>query len=179
MNIEINDRALEARIQKQIQAPGAASAEEALLRLLETQEEQDRWLLENKATINARIRRGIEQLERGEGISENQLDAYLAKLKPSLDEASLRSRAGGRPRFGAIWRYIKNDASLDMADRVESVIIEKISYLAARPGAGHWRKDLTDERVKFFSIYAYLTGPRLPQCRLSPFSMAAAMWSRF
>jgi hypothetical protein len=81
MNIEINDRALEARIQKQIQATGAASAEEALLRLLETQEEQDRWLLENKAAINARIRRGIEQLERGEGIPENQLDAYLAKLK--------------------------------------------------------------------------------------------------
>jgi plasmid stabilization system protein ParE len=30
------------------------------------------------------------------------------------------------------------------------------SYLAARPGAGHWRKDLADEPVKFFSIYAYL-----------------------
>ncbi len=69
MNIEINDRALEARIQKQIQAMGAASAEEALLRLLETQEEQDRWLLENKVTINAKIRRGIEQLDRGGGYS--------------------------------------------------------------------------------------------------------------
>jgi hypothetical protein len=37
--------------------------------------------LENKATINARIRRGIEQLDRGEGIPEDQLDDYLAKLK--------------------------------------------------------------------------------------------------
>lgn len=55
-----------------------------------------------------------------------------------------------------IWRYIKNNAGLEMADRVESVIREKISYLAANPGAGHWRKDLTDEPVKFFSIYAYL-----------------------
>jgi hypothetical protein len=81
MNIEINDGALEARLQKQIQATGAASAEEALLRLLETQEEQDRWLLENKATINARIRHGIEQLDRGEGIPEDQLDAHLAKLR--------------------------------------------------------------------------------------------------
>jgi len=52
-----------------------------LLRLLETQEEQDRWLLENKAAINARIRRGIEQLDRGEGIPEDQLDAHLVKLK--------------------------------------------------------------------------------------------------
>ena len=81
MNIEIHDTALEARIQKQIQATGAASAEEALLRLLETQEEQDRWLLENKNAINAKIRRGIDQLDRGEGIPEDQLDAYLAKLK--------------------------------------------------------------------------------------------------
>jgi hypothetical protein len=81
MNIEIHDTALEARIQKQIQATGAAGAEEALLRLLETQEEQDRWLLENKNDINAKIRRGIDQLDRGEGILEDQLDAYLAKLK--------------------------------------------------------------------------------------------------
>jgi hypothetical protein len=66
---------------KQIQATGAAGAEEALLRLLETQEEQDRWLLENKNDINAKITRGIDQLDRGEGILDDQLDAYLAKLK--------------------------------------------------------------------------------------------------
>jgi len=81
MNIEIHDSALEARIQKQIQATGAASAEEALLRLLDTQEEQDRWLLEGRQEINQKIRRGIEQLDRGEGIGEDQLDAYLAELK--------------------------------------------------------------------------------------------------
>jgi hypothetical protein len=81
MNIEIHDTALEARIQKQIQATGAGSAEEALLRLLETQEEQDRWLLENQNTINAKIRRGIEQLDGGAGIPEDQLDACLANLK--------------------------------------------------------------------------------------------------
>jgi hypothetical protein len=81
MHIEIHDTALEARIQKQIHATGAASAEEALLRLLETQEEQDRWLLETKSAINAKIRRGINQLDSGEGIPEDQLDAYLAKLK--------------------------------------------------------------------------------------------------
>jgi predicted transcriptional regulator len=81
MNIEIRDSALEARIQRQIQATGAASAEEALLHLLETQEEQDRWLLENKAAINAKIRRGIAQLDRGEGVHEEELDAYLTNLK--------------------------------------------------------------------------------------------------
>jgi hypothetical protein len=52
-----------------------------LLRLLETQEEQDRWLLENREAINTKIRRGIDQLDRGEGIPEERLDAYLADLK--------------------------------------------------------------------------------------------------
>jgi hypothetical protein len=81
MNIEIRDAALQARIQRQLQATGAASVEEVLLRLLETQEEQDRWLAENREAINAKIRRSIEQLDRGEGIPEDQLDAHLAKLK--------------------------------------------------------------------------------------------------
>ena len=81
MNIEIHDAALEARIQKLFQATGSGSVEEVLLRLLETQEEQDRWLLENRETINAKIRRGIEELDRGQGIPEDQLDAHLANLK--------------------------------------------------------------------------------------------------
>lgn len=80
MNIEIRDAALEARIQKQLQATGARSIEELLVHLLETQEEQDRWLLENRDSVNAKISRGVEQLNRGEGIPEDQLDAHLAKL---------------------------------------------------------------------------------------------------
>ena len=55
-----------------------------------------------------------------------------------------------------IWRYVKNNASLEMADRVESAIREKIAHLSGRPGAGHWRKDLTEEPVKVFSVYSYL-----------------------
>ena len=81
MNIEIRDAALEARIQKQLQTTGSASVEEVLLRLLETQEEQDRWLTENRGELGKKIRRGIDQLDRGEGIPESQLDAHLAKLK--------------------------------------------------------------------------------------------------
>ena len=81
MNIEIHDTALEARIQKQIQATGSGSVEEALIRLLETQEEQDRWLQENRESIDAKIGRGIKQLDQGEGIAEDRLDAYLAELK--------------------------------------------------------------------------------------------------
>jgi len=81
MNIEIRDAALQARLQKQLQATGSATVEEVLLRLLETQEEQDRWLAENRDTIHAKIRRGIAQLDRGQGIPEDRLDAHLAELK--------------------------------------------------------------------------------------------------
>jgi len=81
MNIEIHDAALEARIQKLLQATGSGSVEEVLLRLVESQEEQDRWLLENRDSVNAEIRTGIDQLDRGEGIPEDQLDAHLARLK--------------------------------------------------------------------------------------------------
>ncbi len=81
MTIEIRDANLEARIKKQLQATGSSSVEEVLLRLLETQEEQDRWLSENREEINAKIRRGIEQLDRGEGVPEDRLDSHLARLK--------------------------------------------------------------------------------------------------
>jgi hypothetical protein len=81
MEIQIRDAALEARIQKQMQATNSSNVEEVLLHLLETQEEQDRWLLDNREAINVKIRRGIEQMDRGEGIPENQLNSHLAKLK--------------------------------------------------------------------------------------------------
>jgi hypothetical protein len=81
MQIDIQDPALEARLQKQIQATGAGSAEEALRHLLQTQEEQDRWLLENREAIEAKIRRGIEQLDRGEGIPEDEVRKRLEARK--------------------------------------------------------------------------------------------------
>ena len=81
MSIEIRNAALETRIRKQLEVTGSASVEEVLARLLETQEEQDRWLLENREEIDAKISRGIAQLDRGEGIPEDELDSYLAKLK--------------------------------------------------------------------------------------------------
>jgi toxin ParE1/3/4 len=55
-----------------------------------------------------------------------------------------------------IWRHIKKQSSVAIADHVESVIREKIAFLAGSPGAGHWRKSLTAEAVKFFPVYSYL-----------------------
>ena len=84
MIIEIHDTALEARFQQQMKATGAASPEEALMRLLDTQEELDRWLLDNRDSINAfnaKVRRGMEQLDRGEGIAEDVAKERLQQRK--------------------------------------------------------------------------------------------------
>ena len=81
MHIEIQDPTLEARLQKQIQAIGAGSVEEVLSYLLQNQEEQDRWLLENREAINAKIKRGIEQLDRGEGIPGDEVRKRLEQRK--------------------------------------------------------------------------------------------------
>ncbi len=39
------------------------------------------WLRANREAIDARIRKGIAELDRNEGIPEDQLEAYLARLK--------------------------------------------------------------------------------------------------
>ena len=80
MHIEIRDAALQDRIRKQLEATGS-SMEEVLTRLLETQEEQDRWLQEYRGAINDKIQRGIAQLDRGGGIPEDRVDSYLKELK--------------------------------------------------------------------------------------------------
>jgi hypothetical protein len=85
MTIQIRDAELEARLQKQLEATGSNNLEELLLRLLESKEEQDRWLLENREGIKTKIQRGIDQLDGGEGIPEDQLRAYLAKLKANSE----------------------------------------------------------------------------------------------
>jgi CRISPR-associated protein Csb2 len=43
--------------------------------------ERGEWLAINRQSINAKIHRGVEQLERGEGIPEDELDAHLERLK--------------------------------------------------------------------------------------------------
>jgi plasmid stabilization system protein ParE len=55
-----------------------------------------------------------------------------------------------------IWRHLKQEAGVKIADRIEFAIRDRIVFLAKTPGAGHWRRDLTDEPVKFFAVYSYL-----------------------
>ena len=55
-----------------------------------------------------------------------------------------------------IWGYVNERSSLTVADRVESRIRERMAFLARTPDAGHRRKDLTEQDVRFFSVYSYL-----------------------
>ena len=55
-----------------------------------------------------------------------------------------------------IWRYLRRETNLSLADHVESVIRNRMAFLARSPGAGHRRRDLTDEDVRFFPVYSYL-----------------------
>ena len=55
-----------------------------------------------------------------------------------------------------IWDHIRAAASEAVADRVEPAICERLALLATFREAGHYRRDLTDLDVKFFSVYSYL-----------------------
>ncbi len=66
-----------------------------------------------------------------------------------------------------ICRYLRNEANARVADRIERAILQKIVFLAGTPEAGHWRRDLTEEPVKFFAVYSYLIvyRPKQSLCR--------------
>jgi plasmid stabilization system protein ParE len=55
-----------------------------------------------------------------------------------------------------IWKYLRREAGDAAADRIESEILSRFVYLAEHPGLGHFRRDLTSEPVRFFSIYSWL-----------------------
>jgi Arc/MetJ-type ribon-helix-helix transcriptional regulator len=57
------------------------SPEEVIDRALEALHEPDELLSANRDAINEKIRTGLAELERGEGIAEDELDAYLTRLK--------------------------------------------------------------------------------------------------
>ena len=73
-----------------------------------------------------------------------------------------------------IWRYIKDKTSLETADRIEAAIRDRFVLLARTPGAGHWRRDLTEQQVKFFPIYSYLIVYRL---KMSPLQVVSILHS--
>jgi Arc/MetJ-type ribon-helix-helix transcriptional regulator len=80
MTIELKPEQ-EHRIVEALRSGIYQSEEEVINRALEVLHEQDEWLIENRQAIHAKIRKGIKELERGEGIPEDKIDAYLERLK--------------------------------------------------------------------------------------------------
>ena len=71
----------EDRIAEALRTGAYHSPDEVIDRALEVLHEQDEWLTANRQAIDAKIRTGIEELDRGEGFPEHQLDGYLKRLK--------------------------------------------------------------------------------------------------
>ena len=81
MTIEIKRPEIEALIEHRLQSGGFDSVEDVLFDALEMQRERETWLAENRDAINAKIERGLAQLDRGEGISGEDLKTRLAADK--------------------------------------------------------------------------------------------------
>jgi antitoxin ParD1/3/4 len=60
---------------------GYENAEEAIGSALEILHSQNEWLAENGSLVDAKIREGIAQLDRGEGIPDAEISAHLHRLK--------------------------------------------------------------------------------------------------
>ena len=69
------------RIDEAIQSGAYTDSQDVIDQALEMLHERDEWLLANREQIREEIKIGIEQLERGEGIPDYQLDEALNKLK--------------------------------------------------------------------------------------------------
>jgi antitoxin ParD1/3/4/toxin ParE1/3/4 len=55
-----------------------------------------------------------------------------------------------------IKQYLVGEAGARLARYVLGEIRNALQFLAANPGAGHSRVDLTDEPVKFWPVFSYL-----------------------
>jgi plasmid stabilization system protein ParE len=61
-----------------------------------------------------------------------------------------------------LWDYIATE-NLDAADRMIDALFAAFERLAAMPGLGHRREDLTDRPLRFWTVDAYLVIYRAEQ----------------
>lgn len=73
-----------------------------------------------------------------------------------------------------IWAYLLREAGSATADRVETELLEAFARLAAVPGKGHRRRDLTDADVYFYTLYRFLIVHR----RSSPLQIVAVVHAK-
>lgn len=61
----------------------------------------------------------------------------------------------GQRDLDEIWLYIAKD-NPDAADRVERSILSAMREIGNHPLRGHLREDLSDQNVRFWSVYSYM-----------------------
>ncbi len=71
----------EDRITAAVRSGAYQSPDEVITQALEILHERDAWLVENRHHVDLKIRRGMTELDRGEGIPEDELQSHLRELK--------------------------------------------------------------------------------------------------
>jgi Arc/MetJ-type ribon-helix-helix transcriptional regulator len=71
----------EIRIEEALRTGVYETPDAVIDRALEVLREQDLWLEANRDGIDTKIRRGMAELDRGEGIPDDELDTHLLRLK--------------------------------------------------------------------------------------------------
>jgi putative addiction module CopG family antidote len=84
MTVQLNPEQ-ESRIAEAVRSGAYRSPDDVIKQALEILHERDEWLMANRQAVDKKIRRGIEELDRGEGIPEDKLDAHLEALKAQTE----------------------------------------------------------------------------------------------
>ena len=71
----------EERVLEAVRSGAYRDPEDVIDRAFEVLHEHEEWLTANRQAFDESIRIGIEELDRGEGIDEDELDSYLSRLK--------------------------------------------------------------------------------------------------
>ena len=80
MNITLRPEQ-ERLIAEAVRSGAFHSPDEVIEQALDMFHSREEWLEANRRAIDASIQRGIDELDRGEGIAEDQVGATLEKLK--------------------------------------------------------------------------------------------------
>lgn len=75
------DPATEQRIQRDLARGPYREPAELINHALDLLEDEESWLLNNKAALNKRLEESMAQIERGEGIPGDQLLSVLAEKR--------------------------------------------------------------------------------------------------
>jgi Arc/MetJ-type ribon-helix-helix transcriptional regulator len=75
----------EQRIAEALESGQYQSPAEVIDRALDVLREHEQWLIANRDEIDAHLRLGIDELDRGEGIPEGEIKTHLRKLKSQAE----------------------------------------------------------------------------------------------